>query len=289
MFEKNRKYFYIIGLVSVVVITIFVYNWLTYVPPIPQPDSLKPEIIGAEVPIPLGDVAVLKAIPFQKIPSNLIGLSYNWKIYEPDLRERIVIGSEKSEISFGVGIKPRRLLAVCSINYCFRFQAFRLDKIIARTILLHKIIQVGEGPEPVPPGPNPPPIPPVPPNPNPEPEPAFPDGQFKLAKFSYDMAKKTVKVEWRQKGGIALSDSFNNIASAIAAGGFKTPPEILKASKIANQQALDMARIPRTEWDGFFIALQEELYALYMSNKLTTAAHYRIAFSEIAVGLSKVK
>ncbi len=155
-----------------------------------------------------------------------------------------------------------------------------------KTVLVDKLsVPIGFGnpnppvpPNPTPPNPTPPnPTPPVPPGP--PPAPVLPDGQYKLAAFSYNAAS-SLPAASRAKAP-TVAGVFTTTASAINAN---TYPDVYSAGT-----ALDTAlNAAAPDWSAVFTAIGGQINALAGSLKIKSLADFGVALNEIANGLSQV-
>jgi hypothetical protein len=258
-----------------------------YAPPITigtEADKFQPPkqtILGAEKPIPLGELVDLSLSPIEEKVAGLSQVSVSWRVFEGASPKRV--RSSGDGVFFGAGVQPKKLLIVASVSYLFL--AKEGDKITdaqVRNVLLTTELQIGQ-PEPEPtPGPRPGP------GPSPNPTPVLPDGRFGLAKISYSLANAKV-LSGRTKGAAALASTFDSLASAIAAGAYKTADSILKATKEANNSSLTESGVDITLWDDFGTEIQSVLYQMSKEKKLVSTDDYSDAWKEIALGLRAVK
>lgn len=241
----------------------------------------KQTIVGAEKPIPLGELVDLSLSPIDPKPANLVQYTVSWQVFDGGTPKRV--RSSGDGIFFGAGVQPKKMLVIAAVSYLFVTKD--ADKIIdaqVRNALLTVELQIGQ-PEPLPgPGPRPGP------GPSPAPTPTLPEGRFGLAKTLYELANAKAAGD-KAKGAAVLAASFESLASAVAAGAYKTNDAILKATREANNGALMQAGIDVTEWDIFGQELQKVLYDLYKNKKLATPEDYSDAWKEIATGLRAVK
>jgi hypothetical protein len=147
------------------------------------PQVPEQKIVGAEAPLPLGDMADLSVTPPGDVP-GLLGTTYEWKLFD------LVVGKDglvepvakkfksdhKGGIFFGTGIAPKRMLAVVAVTHLFEADKDGKKTVIAKTVELWAKVTVGsDSPAPPPaPTPTPTPIPqptpgPVDPTPTPTP------------------------------------------------------------------------------------------------------------------------
>lgn len=252
------------------------------------------KIQGVDDVVPAGEVIILRATPLNQKPQHLSDVNYQWKILEEGKEKKnVIVWPDGSTVVFGAGVlspnqKNKKLTALLVVSYLYTVRegntpTGKIQEVAQRSSgILMQDIYVGGAP--VPPGPGPGPEPP------PEPDPTFPDGKYKLAATSYQLAKTLVLVASnRAKGAEAVATATEGIAAAISAGVLTDQAEILKRLKAKNNSQLELAKIPIGEWDAFGRALQSELYQLYKDKKLNTPSDYAEAFREIAEGLRKVK
>jgi hypothetical protein len=243
-------------------------------------------IVGADEPVPLGELVDLTVSPIKEKPQHLDQVSYQWTVLESDgkggLREKRAKNYEDG-VFFGAGLRPQKVFVVCHVTYLFvvRGDDKKVNQVAVKTVKLSSTVTIGE-PGPDPPGPGPGPNPPGP-------EPVVPDGQFKLAKFVYGEANK-VAAQSRSGGAKALAEAFRSMAASVAAGAFSKDEDILKESRRKNNSALAAVGDHAVkDWDGFFLALQDRLYELYKSGALKGKDAYATAFREMQSGVEAVR
>lgn len=243
----------------------------------------KQSIVGAEKPVPLGELVDLSLSPIENRPANLASVSVDWRVFEGNTPKRV--RQQGEGIFFGAGVQPKKMLVIAAVSYLYlEKEGDKIKDAQVRNQLLTVELQIGQS-EPNP-GPNPPPNPG--PGPAPNPTPTLPDGRFGLAKTSYLLAVSKVK-EPRAKAAHVLADAFESVASAVAAGAYKTGDQILAATKEANNAALAQANLDPNPWEEFGAELQKSLYEMYKSKKISTTDDYADAWREIATGLKAIK
>lgn len=244
----------------------------------------KQSIVGAEKPVPLGELVDLALSPMENRSPNLASVSVDWKVFEGNTPKRV--RQQGDGIFFGAGVQSKKMLVIAAVSYLYiDKEGDKIKDAQVRSQLLTAELQIGQS-EPNP-GPNPQPTPPGP-GPAPNPTPTLPDGRFGLAKITYQHFVGKVK-EPRAKAANALAESFESIASAVAAGAYKTGDQILEATKQANNAALASANVDPNPLEEFGSELQKSLYQMYKSKKISNAEDYADAWREIAIGLKAVK
>lgn len=240
------------------------------------------KIVGAETPIPLGELVDLSVSSIKNPPQYLVETTYTWKVLDGYTEKRV--RPYDGGVFFGAGIQPKRLKAFVAVTYLYVVK--EQDKIIesaARTSFLSTDVLIGD---------EAPPTPDVPtPTPNPEPEPVFPEGKYNLSKFIYDITKNKINISKQDKAkqANALAKSFESIAAAIAAGTIDDQEDILKKTSEANRSAIQSVGGDKTKWEPAFIDIQEKLFGLYKDNKMTTKQDFASAWREIATGFKYFK
>jgi hypothetical protein len=259
------------------------------------PQVPEQKIVGAEAPLPLGDMADLSVTPPGDVP-GLLGTTYEWKLFD------LVVGKDglvepvakkfksdhKGGIFFGTGITPKRMLAVVAVTHLFEADKDGKKTVVAKTVELWAKLTVGsDSPAPQPaPTPNPIPIPQPPdPAPSPGPAPTFSDGKFKGARDAYAFAKQRVDAAGLAKAKDAAT-AFRGVAGVIQKGGLKGVKNILDSTSATLDKALgDQA----AAWEGWGDWLQERLVALYQGGTFQSDADFATYFIEVAEGLEAVK
>lgn len=242
------------------------------------------KIVGAETPIPLGELVDLSVSPIKSPPQYLVETTYTWKVLDGYTEKRV--RPYDGGVFFGAGIQPKRLKAFVAVTYLYVVKD--QDKIVesaARTSFLSTDVLIGaEAP--------PEPDPSVPtPTPNPEPDPTFPEGKYNLSKFIYDITKTKINISKadKSKQANALAKSFESIAAAIAAGTIDDQEDILKKTAEANRSAIQTVGGDKVKWEPVFVDIQEKLFGLYKDNKMSTKQDFATAWREIAVGFKSFK
>lgn len=238
-------------------------------------------IVGAEQPIPLGELVDLSISPIKDKVPNLDKVVVSWKIYDGDSEKKF--RSSGDGIFFGAGIKSKKLLVLASVSYLYKVkEGDKITDADIKNVLLSATLQIGDQ------------VLPAPPNPV-DPKPVVPDdgeklpaGRFNLSKIAYDNVYRYVDVSNRG-GAKVYANSLEGVASAIAAGAYEEVEPILKATKEANDQALKEAKIPTKGWNSYGEAMQDIIYDLYKNKKLVTVYDFRDAWLEISRGLKAIK
>lgn len=241
------------------------------------------QILGAEKPIPLGELVDLSVSPIKQPSEHLVSTSYVWKVFEDGFKEKRVKQYDNG-VFFGAGIKPKKLLALVSVTHLYIVKVGEVvAEVTSKNVVYTAEVIIGEVP------PEPPPTPPTPPVPPAPPTPVFPDGKYGLAKTSYDLAfAKVSNADARIKGAAAYSQSLASVAAAIAAGTFSEMEDVLKQTKTKNTAALMAVGVNPSDWDVFGQEMERVIYKLYTDKKLNTVDELRTAWVEISEGLSKV-
>ena len=233
------------------------------------------KIVGAELPIPLGELVDLSISPIQSAPKFLISTTYSWKVFDGYTEKRI--RNYENGVFFGSGIQAKKLKVIVSITHLYIVKDNeKLLEAATRTNFISTDVFIGEQ-EPDTPS-------------EPEAEPEFGESKYQLSKFVYDGVKniklsKTDKI----KQSTAIAASFDGIAAAIAAGAITTLEDILKKTAESNKFALTKSGGDRAKWESLFTEIQEKLFDLYKTNKMQTKEDFSIAWREISSGLKLVK
>jgi hypothetical protein len=233
------------------------------------------KIVGAEVPIPLGELVDLSISPIQSSPKFLISTTYSWKVFDGYAEKRI--RNYENGVFFGSGIQAKKLKVIVAITHLYVVKDNeKLLEAATKTNFISTDVFIGE-PEPDTP-------------PEPEIEPEFGESKYELSKFVYDGVKniklsKTDKI----KQSTAIAASFESIASAIAAGAITTLEDILKKTAESNKFALTKSGGDRAKWEPLFTEIQEKLFDLYKTSKMQTKEDFAGAWREISSGLKLVK
>jgi hypothetical protein len=233
------------------------------------------KIVGAELPIPLGELVDLSISPIQSAPKFLVSTTYSWKVFDGYTEKRI--RNYENGVFFGSGIQAKKLKVIVSVTHLYIVKDNeKLLEAAIRTNFISADVFIGEEE----------PSTPV----EPESEPEFGESKYQLSKFVYDGVKniKLSKSD-RVKQCAAIASSFDGIAAAIAAGTIATLEDILKKTAESNRFALTKSGGDRTKWEPLFTEIQEKLFDLYKTSKMQTKEDFAIAWREISSGLKLVK
>ena len=233
------------------------------------------KIVGAEIPIPLGELVDLSISPIQSAPKFLVSTTYAWKVFDGYAEKRI--RNYENGVFFGSGIQAKRLKVIVSITHLYVVKDNeKLLEAATRTNFISTDVFIGEQEPDTPP--------------EPEVEPEFGESKYQLSKFIYDNVKllKISKSD-KAKQSAAIATSFDSMAAAIAAGTIATLEDILKKTAESNKLALTKSGGDRTKWEPLFTEIQEKLFDLYKTNKMQTKEDFAIAWREISSGLKLIK
>ena len=244
-----------------------------------KPDSYiipTQKIVGAEQPVALGELVDLTVSPIAQMPTNLVGISYTWRVYDNGKVKHI--RESNGGVYFGTGMKPKTLLVECAVTYLFlKKDGDQITDVATRTVILSTTLTIGDAPAPGP-------------NPGPSPAPGLPDGKYKLSQTAYNLAnQKVTNATARVKGAPAIANSLRGIASAVSAGAVPSVEELIKKTKASQLTALQGVQVNPADWDAFGTSLQDTVYALYKGKQLDTTSDFATAWGEIATGLEAIK
>lgn len=229
------------------------------------------KIVGAEAPVPLGELVDLTVSPIKDPPKHFVSCSIAWKVFDGDKEKRV--REYQDGIFFGAGVVPKRMTALVAITYLYVVkEGDKAIEITTRTVIISSPVIIGEDP-----GPDPEPL---------APEPSFPEARYNLQKKAYSLAINKVPAAIRKGSATAVAKSFESMASAVAAGAIKEVDELLKKTAESNRAAVGANK---AAWEPFFKEMQETLYSLYESKQMVTATDFAEAWREVAAGLKSVK
>jgi len=229
------------------------------------------KIVGAESPVPLGELVDLTVSPIKDPPKHFVSCSIAWKVFDGDKEKRV--REYQDGIFFGAGVVPKRMTALVAITYLYVVkEGDKTSEIVTKTVIISSPVIIGEDP-----GPDPEPS---------APEPTFPEARYNLQKKAYSLAINKVPAAIRKGSATAVAKSFESMASAVAAGAIKEVDELLKKTAESNRAAVGANK---TAWEPFFKEMQETLYSLYESKQMVTATDFAEAWREVAAGLKSVK
>jgi hypothetical protein len=229
------------------------------------------KIVGAEAPVPLGELVDLTVSPIKDPPKHFVSCSIAWKVFDGDKEKRV--REYQDGIFFGAGVVPKRMTALVAITYLYVVkEGDKTSEIVTKTVIISSPVIIGEDP-----GPDPEPS---------APEPTFPEARYNLQKKAYSLAINKVPAAIRKGSATAVAKSFESMASAVAAGAIKEVDELLKKTAESNRAAVGANK---AAWEPFFKEMQETLYSLYESKQMVTATDFAEAWREVAAGLKSVK
>ena len=132
------------------------------------------KIVGAEIPIPLGELVDLSISPIQSAPKFLVSTTYAWKVFDGYTEKRI--RNYENGVFFGSGIQAKRLKVIVSITHLYVVKDNeKLLEAATRTNFISTDVFIGEQEPDTPP--------------EPEVEPEFGESKYQLSKFIYDNVK----------------------------------------------------------------------------------------------------
>ena len=229
------------------------------------------KIVGAEAPVPLGELVDLTVSPIKDPPKHFVSCSIAWKVFDGDKEKRV--REYQDGIFFGAGVVPKRMTALVAITYLYVVkEGDKTIEITTKTVIISSPVIIGEDP-----GPAPDPA---------APEPSFPEARYNLHKKAYSLAMSKVPAATRKGSATAVAKSFESMASAVAAGTIKEVDDLLKKTAESNRAAVGANK---AAWEPFFKEMQDTLYSLYEDKQMVTATDFAEAWREVAVGLKSVK
>lgn len=230
------------------------------------------KIVGAETPIPLGELVDLSISPIKDPPKHFLSYSVAWKVFDGDKEKRV--REYQDGIFFGAGVVPKKMTALVAVTYLYAVkETEKIVEVATKTVILSTPVLIGEeNPEPTPD--------PV------EPEPSFPESRYSLNSKAYKAAMSKVPSAARKAGAKNIAKSFESIASAVSAGALNQVDDILKKTTEANRAAVGNYK---ADWEPFFKYMQDVLYTLYEDKQMVNVNDFAEAWREVATGLKAVK
>jgi len=229
------------------------------------------KIVGAEAPVPLGELVDLTVSPIKDPPKHFVSCSIAWKVFDGDKEKRV--REYQDGIFFGAGVIPKRMTALAAITYLYVIKdGDKTTEISTKTVIISSPVIIGEDP-----GPAPDPA---------VPAPVFPEGRYNLQKTAYSLAMGKVPAATRKESATAVAKSFESMASAVAAGAVKEVDDLLKKTAESNRAAVGANK---AAWEPFFKEMQDTLYSLYEGKQMVTATDFAEAWREVAAGLKSLK
>lgn len=229
------------------------------------------KIVGAEAPVPLGELVDLTISPIKDIPKYFVSYSVAWKIFDGDKEKRV--REYQDGIFFGAGVVAKRMTALVAITYLYAVKdGDKTTEITTKTVIISTPVIIGEDP-----GPAPDPA---------APDPVLPEARYNLQKKAYSLAMTKVPAAIRKNTATAVAKSFEAMASAVAAGAIKEVDELLNKTAESNRVAVGTNK---AAWEPFFKEMQNTLYFLYENKQMVTSTDFAEAWREVAAGLKSVK
>lgn len=227
------------------------------------------KIVGAEAPVPLGELVDLTVSAIKDPPKHFVSYSVAWKVFDGDREKRV--REYQDGIFFGAGVVPKRMTALVAVTYLYAVrEGDKATEIATKTVIISTPVVIGDEapPEPV------------------APDPSFPEARYNLHKKSYSLAMSKVPAAARKAVSVNVAKSFESIASAVAAGAIVEVEDLLKKTTEANRAAVGANK---AGWEPFFKEIQEILYSLYEGKQMVTASDFAEAWREVSTGLKAVK
>jgi hypothetical protein len=229
------------------------------------------KIVGAEAPVPLGELVDLSVSPIKEPPKHFVSYSIAWKVFDGDKEKRV--REYQDGIFFGAGVVPKRMTALVAVTYLYVVkEGDKAIEVATKTVIISSPVIIGEDP-----GPSPDPV---------APEPSFPEARYNLNKKGYSLAMSKVPAAIRKGSATAVAKSFESMASAVAAGAIMEVDDLLKKTTESNRAAVGANK---AAWEPFFKEMQDTLYSLYESKQMVTASDFAEAWREVATGLKAIK
>lgn len=255
----------------------------------------KQTILGADKPIPLGEMVDMSLSPLESKPVTLISTSEVWRVYDvnPDvsLTEKRVReytdSSGKRGVFFGAGIADKKMLVLVAVTYLYVVKdekdPSKVNKVATRTSLLTAELTIGNGKPKPPEPPSPKPVPPAP-------GPNLPDGKYGLAKFIYNQVTLYTPAESRKAWAQVHIKAYREVVALANKGEFKDSRELLVKTQQLVKTHKTAASLPATDagWAKVADAIEQKLFDLYSNKQLNSVEDFKLAFEEISVGLEAV-
>lgn len=237
---------------------------------VPVPDVPPAIVTGAEKPVPVGELVTLTVSP-NAFPSNIINVHYEWKIIDSTGTKKVWLGDNNQSVSFGTGATPGKITAILDPTYVYGDAKTKVATNVKSAGISLIEVQVGD------PAPTP--------NPTPDPTPVpviVPDGQFKLARVTYDSLTTTKSTNKDFLSG--LSNNYKAIAQQTRTATIKNINDAYATLKKSNQDAFTKFSEKPENWTPVENAITTAVYQLYTDKKLPTLMEYATAWAEISNG-----
>lgn len=236
-----------------------------YPPPVP-------EIVGAESPIPYGEVVQLWVKPLTKKPDHLHSVTYAWSVLP---QKNFVVWPDSTRILFGSGTKPQTYAVVLNASYVFVVPGEgSKSEIVQRSINKVQTVQIGDGA-----AAGPDELPPATPN------------LTGTAKQVYEWTSTVIvgadySEETFRNDAALIAKNFGDIAAAIGKNDPKLTSviEVLRATKKVNDEKINN----RAAWTQWFANTSELIQQMNNTGILKTSKDCQSVWVEISEGLMAV-
>jgi hypothetical protein len=225
------------------------------------------KIVGAEQPVPLGELVDLGVTPVTTKPLYWVSASYSWKVVDLSTGEEKRFRPVGDDIIFGTGLSPKKLKVFVAVSHLY---VVPNGESATRVVFLSADLVLGTGtPTPAPTPPDQPPV--------------LPTGKFGLAAYAYQTASQ---IPGDHAFAKTLATNFKAVSDDIKAGKFQTAQQVLAAVKALNDKTPDQQT---DAWKTWLVALGDKLFDLVKAGSLTSLDDYYQVFSELIAGLSAIK
>lgn len=274
---------------TVLVVALMAFPSVSAFSQAPDPYVAPPVTITGvdDQPVGFGEVVQLGVEKLSKVPDGLAVTQYSWKVFEQDgsgpvkEKKRVYIAAAGDTVVFGTGVKPRVFFVVVEANYLFLMKdkdGKILDAQMRNSGLVTAEVKVGVLP---------PPEPVIPPTPSPAPKPVVvvPDGQFKLARVSYDGAMAVNELN-RAVIAQGMGDNYIQIGKNLSSGKISSLGDAYKQLKENNDAIMQKNGGAVEDWGAWDAAVRKAVYQLYLDKRVVKTSDYGAAFNEVGTGLA---
>lgn len=241
----------------------------------------KVSIIGADKPIPVGELVVLDAVIDSK-PANLYSISYAWTVLP---KRDVMVWPDGTKAIFGTGTRNKSYTVILTTSFVFTVKdSDKITDIVQRSSTQTILVGIDDGL-------GSPPTDPTPPIKPEEPTGGGADTPLLtgLSKLSSDWTSLVVRNDTNQEEDIKidaanLAKAFRSAADQIDNGALTDINSIMSTSKSLNDGAIKH----KLEWLPWFAKVSEFIESSYRDGSMREVSQYSKAWKEIAVGLEYI-
>jgi hypothetical protein len=225
-------------------------------------------IVGAEQPIELGEVVILKAELKDAQSKYAKEVKYNWEVIG---KKYLANGNG---IVFGAGVKNAEIPVSLKVELTYEIEGKTVKKEAKEDVK----VKIGDN--------EPEPEPPTPPGPDPNPSPG---PSSEIGKLVAQWIEDDLERAYLKKSKVCIVYGINQTIDSYNKGEIANATQLLTTLRQSNNLFLHNSGFVPQKWDKWSIKLQEYLYNEYKTGKLTRMPDYVTYLKNIAEGLESVK